>query len=274
MDSDADQLSKAREIAKDQPVSIREARIACPLCNASVPIRGLRERAVVQRNSSWQLIFTCPSCGLITRFAMTHATAKQLRAIRGSAWTNELVQYRWDTREDSIAQERSARPFHFISVLVISFLTWLVLTGSLAPLDMLWGFVVSAIVARYSYRLVAFELPRWTMHPRRWLYFVDLMIEFVRQLVVQNITLSLRVFRPNMSIHPGIVAVPTKLKGDVNLTFLGSLMTLTPDTVAVDVDEAKGIIYVHWIDVTSTDPEEIRRLLAVDLEDRIARWLL
>jgi multicomponent Na+:H+ antiporter subunit E len=161
-----------------------------------------------------------------------------------------------------------------MGVLVVSFLTWLALTGTLNPIDVLWGVVVSVVVARFAYRLVAFDLPRWVVQPRRWLYFLDLVVEFTRQLVAQNITLSIRVFRPDLPIRPGIVAVPTKLRGDINLTLLGSLMSLTPDTVTMDIDQEKGIIYVHWIDVQTTDPEQARELISSDLEERIIRWLL
>ena len=100
------------------------------------------------------------------------------------------------------------------------------------------------------------------------------MVEFVRQIVVQNITLSLRVFSPRLPIRPGIVAVPFRVRGDVNVTLLGSLMTLTPDTVTIDIDQAGGIMYMHWIDVQTTDPRQARRLISRDLENRLMRWLL
>lgn len=264
----------AGKTAKSLPPQLLEASIMCPLCGAAVSARGLRQRPAVERDPSWQVLFTCPACGLITRFAAGRLSVRQLNAIRGSAWTNELRQYQWMQQRTGIPHEYSARPHHFVGVLVISFLTWLVLTGSLVPLDVLWGMVVSVVVARFSYRLVAFEIPRWVTQPRRWLYFLDVLVEFVRQLIVQNVTLSLRVLRPNMHIRPGIVAVPTTLHGDINLTVLGSLMSLTPDTVTVDIDQTKGLVYVHWIDVKTVEPDEIRRLLATDLEERIIRWLL
>jgi multicomponent Na+:H+ antiporter subunit E len=274
MPSDADYAGEARKTAKSLPPQIQETRVSCPLCGATVPARGLIERLTVDQKPIWQISFTCPACGLITRFAVNHLSLKQLNAMSGSAWTNELRQFQWAHKGGNIAHERAASPRHFVGVLTISFLTWMVLTGSLSPFDILWGLIVSIIIARFSYRLVAFELPRWIVSPRRWVYFIHVMVEFVRQLVMQNVSLSIRVLRPDMSIRPGIVAVPTKLRGDINLTVLGSLMSLTPDTVTIDIDQAEGLVYVHWIDVKTTDPDGIRRLLATDLEDRIIRWLL
>jgi multicomponent Na+:H+ antiporter subunit E len=220
------------------------------------------------------LVFSCPACGLDSSFSAVSASPGKLKALQGSAWNNELRQYLWAARPEAMPHERAATPRHFLAVMIISFLTWIVLTGSFNPVELLWGFVVSAAVARFSYRFVAFDLPRWVVHPRRWLYFLDLLFDFARQLIVQNITLSLRVFNPRLPIRPGIVAVPTKLHGDVNLTILGSLMTLTPDTVAIDIDQQKGLIYVHWIDVQTTEPEQARQMISADLEERIIRWLL
>ncbi len=50
-------------------------------------------------------------------------------------------------------------------------------------------------------------------------------------------------------------------------------MTLTPDTVVVDVDQQKNLMYIHWIDVQNTVPDEMYKLLVHDLEDRIVQWL-
>lgn len=181
--------------------------------------------------------------------------------------------FQWTGQTERLPQERAARPKHFAAAVLISFVTWLILTSSLAPLDVLWGFAVSLIVARFSYRLSAFGLPQWMRDPRRWIPFGRLLIEFNRQLIVQNISLSLRVLQPRLRIRPGIVAVPTRLRDDVGLTVLGGLMSLTPDTVTLEIDRARGVIYVHWIDVQTTDPEQARRLISADLEQQITAWL-
>jgi multicomponent Na+:H+ antiporter subunit E len=124
-----------------------------------------------------------------------------------------------------------------------------------------------------TYRFTAFGAPRWMQRPRGWLAFASLLVEFVRQIIVQNVTLSRRVFSPTMAIKPGIVAVPYTIRGDVPLTILSSLMTLTPDTVVIDVDQQKQMMYIHWIDVQTTDPEQMHALLVHDLEHKVIEWL-
>lgn len=240
-----------------------------------MPARGLRQRRLANAaEPRWEVAYVCPACGLTTAFDIERLSPERVAALTGTAWASELRQARWLQHTDAPPQARAATPHHFVSVLVISCLTWLVLTGSFQPMDLAWGLAVCLIVARLSYRLVAFDLPRWMRHPRRWLYFLDLLVEFTRQIIQQNISLSLRVLRPSLPIRPGIVAVPTRLRGDVNLTLLGSLMTLTPDTVTVDIDQTRGLMYVHWIDVKTTDPEQARLLISAGLEDRLIRWLL
>src|SRR5687768_239363 len=206
----AEQSAELKRQLVTLPPHIDQTTVACPLCGSAVPPRGLRVRDVVSGNSIWQLVFTCPACGLVTMFDTSSLSTKQLSALHGSAWTNELRQYRWIDKLEDIPFAHAASPRHFVGVLVISFLTWMVLTGSLAPIDMLWGLVVSSIIARFSYRFVVFELPHWVMHPRRWLYFFDLLVEFIRQMIIQNVSLSIRVFRPDLPIRPGIIGVPTK----------------------------------------------------------------
>jgi multicomponent Na+:H+ antiporter subunit E len=268
--------SEARHFLERLSPGLARSALVCPLCGGAAPARGLRARNCPPPSTEvlWQVVFTCPSCGLISAFDAEKTSPRQLRAFHGSSWRQELSQFKWSSPLEEIAHEREATPHHFLGVFVISFLVWLTLTGSFNPVELLWGLAVSLAIARFSYRLVAFNLPRWIFRPRRWLPFLDLLIEFNRQLIIQNVTLSLRVLRPGLPIRPGIVAVPTKLRQDVNLTILGALMTLTPDTVAIDFDSRDGLIYVHWIDVKSTDPEEARRLISEDLEERIIRWLL
>ncbi|MGH2537755.1 MAG: Na+/H+ antiporter subunit E, partial [Candidatus Promineifilaceae bacterium] len=143
----------------------------------------------------------------------------------------------------------------------------------LKPIEVLWGAAVSLAVARFTYRGMAFDYFSWAFKAGRWAALGRLLLAFVRQLVAQNVSLALRVFRPSLPIRPGIVAVPTSLRSAGQLSLLASLMSLTPDTLTMDIDREAGLIYVHWIDVRATEPEEARRLISADLEARIKAWL-
>jgi multicomponent Na+:H+ antiporter subunit E len=297
----------ARRQAEALPREVARATIVCPLCGAGVPARGLRprgpgprhgqaQRGEPQRSDAagggpagggpagggpprgeppaerWELVFSCPACGLVSAFASQGLSAASLRHARGSPWAASLRRLS-PSVVPALRYTRAAGSSAFTGTFIVSFVAWLLLTGSLAPLDLLWGLVTALAVTALTYRFAAIQLPARLLAPRRWLALGGLLVTFARQLVVQNVTLAVRVLRPDLPIRPGIVAVPTRLRDDAALTLLGSLMTLTPDTVTLDLDRSQGLFYVHWIDVRSTDPDEAHRLIAADLEEKIDRWL-
>lgn len=55
--------------------------------------------------------------------------------------------------------------------------------------------------------------------------------------------------KPKLDIEPGIIAVPTKLKTEWEVTLLASLISLTPGTLSMNFSEDGKTIYVHSIHV-------------------------
>jgi multicomponent Na+:H+ antiporter subunit E len=256
------------------PADASQASLHCPLCTSTAPARGVVHRTL-SSGERWELVFICPTCGLYTTFDTTRLKVEQITRRHGSQWAAALRQPDHDVPvEHAASPVQQTNPVaHYLTTFIACGVLWLLLTGSFAPVDLLWGVAVCTGVAMLTYRFTAFGAPRWMQRPRGWLAFVRLLIEFVRQIIVQNVTLSRRVFAPNMPIKPGIVAVPYNIQGDVPLTILSSLMTLTPDTVVVDIDQKKRMMYIHWIDVQSTDPQEMHKLLVHDLEHKVIDWL-
>ena len=78
-----------------------------------------------------------------------------------------------------------------------------------------------------------------------------------------------RVLHPALPIKPGIVKVKTNLKTDVGRTTLANSITMTPGTITVDIID--DIIYVHWIYVSSTDPEIYTEKISGRFEKYIRR---
>jgi multicomponent Na+:H+ antiporter subunit E len=209
----------------------------------------------------------------MTMFAVEGLSLEQLQSFQGSAWAARLRHFQREIRSNQLRYRRRATTRHFFGVLIVAFLAWMLLIGNFNPAEVLWGFVASLLVAWLTYRFLLFDFLWWVYDPRRWVALGKLLVEFTRQLIVQNVTLAVRVFRRDLRIRPGIVAIPTNLRGDGELTMLGSLMSLTPDTVTMDIDQERGIIYVHWIDVKTTDPQEARKLISASLEEKVVEWL-
>ncbi|MGA1821049.1 MAG: Na+/H+ antiporter subunit E [Thermoplasmatota archaeon] len=88
--------------------------------------------------------------------------------------------------------------------------------------------------------------------------FLVYLVPWFAALTMANLDVAYRVITGR--IRPGIVKISPNLKTNLGRTILANSITLTPGTLTVDVDERKGDLYVHWINVkdTKTDEEKMR----------------
>ena len=91
------------------------------------------------------------------------------------------------------------------------------------------------------------------------------LVRFAVDLLVANLQVASAVLAPKLDVHPGIVAVPTRLRG-MRLVVLANYVTLTPGTISVDVSRDGSVLYVHALDLTST---EALRAEVAEVERRI-----
>ncbi len=75
-----------------------------------------------------------------------------------------------------------------------------------------------------------------------------------------NFDVAFRVLHPKRPINPGIVKIKTRIKSEMGKTFLANSITLTPGTFTVDIKDE--FLYIHWINVKTTDVEEASRTIA------------
>ena len=94
-------------------------------------------------------------------------------------------------------------------------------------------------------------------------------VVFSAYVIRANFDVAYRVLNLYMPIRPGIVKVKTRLKSDMARTFLANSITLTPGTLTIDcIDE---YLYVHWINITSDDPEKETELIVTRFENLLER---
>ncbi|MEF8798002.1 MAG: Na+/H+ antiporter subunit E [Candidatus Bipolaricaulota bacterium] len=139
----------------------------------------------------------------------------------------------------------------------VTLAVWLLFTWPFAPIE--WPMIIAgALVAILSGVLLG-EMT--TRHPGRGLnpvrYFWGACYIFVLAwwVAMANLDVAFRVLHPDVPINPGIVKVKTDLKSESAKTALANSITLTPGTMTVDLSD-DGHLYVHWINVSSTDVEE------------------
>jgi len=144
---------------------------------------------------------------------------------------------------------------------LVSFLVWSLLNWVPDWQHLLVGFFIALFIAFMTGDLFI-RRPHVLKHPwRYWYFFAEYLPVFLWECLKANIDVAYRVLHPRLPINPGIVKVKTRLKSDTALTFLANSITLTPGTMSVDIDRENNILYVHWINVRSTDVEGATRMI-------------
>ena len=142
-----------------------------------------------------------------------------------------------------------------IVVFILSLLIWAALTSIRDGQEMIAGVVVSFIVAWIAGGIfISTESQPGFL--RRALAAIRYVFKFLWEMIKANLHVAWIVVSPNLPIKPGIVKIKTKLKRDTALTVLTNSITLTPGTLTIDVNPEKQEIYIHCIDVFSTDVDE------------------
>lgn len=76
---------------------------------------------------------------------------------------------------------------------------------------------------------------------------------FMKEMILSTVSVLKLLLRPKLDFQPGIFALPTVLKSDLEISLLASLITLTPGTVTIDVSGDKRILYIHAMDLPDVE---------------------
>jgi len=139
---------------------------------------------------------------------------------------------------------------------IIMFVLYLILVGTVDSLELITGGAISCIIALFTFKFFS-KRGIYNLSPRKvfcaFIYFFYLFW----QIIVANLDVARRVIDPRLPINPGIVKVKTTMKSDLGKTAVANSITLTPGTFTLDI---KGDdMYIHWIDVKTTNLEEASR---------------
>lgn len=155
-----------------------------------------------------------------------------------------------------------------IIYILIAFIFWLLFTFSLTLPNIIVGIVVAVLTVLILGKYFVEDVNK-LLQPRRYFWFVIYLIVFIWECLKANFDVAYRVLHPDLPIKPGIVKVRTNLKTDVGKTTLANSITMTPGTITVDIIDDE--IYVHWIYVSSTDPEKYTEKISGRFEKYIQR---
>ncbi|MFP4620968.1 MAG: Na+/H+ antiporter subunit E [Bacteroidales bacterium] len=156
----------------------------------------------------------------------------------------------------------------YLALFIITLVFWLLVTFSLALANIVVG-VIAALITSYLFGRYFVTDVRKFLQPRRYAWLILYIFIFLWECIKANFDVAYRVLHPAMPIKPGIVRVQLEIKTDIAKTMLANSITMTPGTIAVDVKD--DIMYVHWIYVTSEDPEVYTQKVSGRFENYIKK---
>jgi multicomponent Na+:H+ antiporter subunit E len=156
-----------------------------------------------------------------------------------------------------------------LTVLLLSAILWLLLTGSFDGQELVGGALVAVLATALAYRRGGIlGGVRWSFAlPGAILIYLGV---FAVALVRSNVDVARRVLSPALPIRPGVVQVKTRLTSALGRLLLANSITLTPGTLTVDVEG--DLLTIHWIDCPpDTDLEAATAAIAADFEQHLLR---
>lgn len=140
----------------------------------------------------------------------------------------------------------------YINLFIFVFIFWLLISYSLSLENIITGAVASLVTTLAFGRYFTGNMRKF-IQPARYFWFIVYLFVFTWEVLKANFDVAYRVIHPALPIKPGIVKVKMGIRSNVARTMLANSITMTPGTISVDIVD--DFIYVHWIYVSSEDPE-------------------
>ncbi|WP_027577958.1 Na+/H+ antiporter subunit E [Bradyrhizobium sp. Ai1a-2] len=165
-------------------------------------------------------------------------------------------------------QPAAKRPSGFLWLSVLLTFIWFAANSSFDVSVLATGAIISVVLA-YMFTRKPGAWRDVRLSPERLYHFVLYTGIFLVELVRANINMMRYVYAPRINIDPGIVRIRTGLKTPVGRLALASSIALTPGSLVVDIDGDS--LFVHWLDVKTTDPDEATRAIAGAFEEHLGK---
>jgi multicomponent Na+:H+ antiporter subunit E len=160
-----------------------------------------------------------------------------------------------------------SRALNAFIVACLTFIVYIVFTGSVSIYDLMTGFIV-AVVTGVLFSNIALSNALKVIDPRRWYILVRYAIRyFIIDETLAHVDVIKRILHPRVPVNPAIVKVPYYVETDYAKTCIACSITNTPGTVVVEIDENERFFYIHWIDAKTLEPEKARESISKVFEE-------
>jgi multicomponent Na+:H+ antiporter subunit E len=149
-----------------------------------------------------------------------------------------------------------------VSLFVVLYGVWLLLSGIWTPFLMISGAVCCALVVVIATRM---DLVDREGHPIGWSWRAPFYFPWLFwQILLSNITVARLILAPSLPISPTAGTVPATQTTDVGLVAFANSITLTPGTVSLAIHP--GRIHVHALTRAGFDD-----LMGGEMDRRVSR---
>jgi multicomponent Na+:H+ antiporter subunit E len=155
-----------------------------------------------------------------------------------------------------------------IAYFVLGFVVWMLLVYKLHYQEVIAGVGAAFLAASFFGQYLPVK-PSRLLNPVRWFWLLVYIPVFAYMCLRSNIDVALRVLSPGLQIKPGVVKIRTSLKSEIARVFLANSITLTPGTMTVEIKD--DVLYIHWIEVGSSDMATASKAIIGPFEYFLAR---
>lgn len=96
---------------------------------------------------------------------------------------------------------------------------------------------------------------------------LNLILFFLKELVISSFRVTWDVITPSHISRPGIIGVPLSARTDLEIFLVSNLLSLTPGTLSVDLSEDRSTLFVHVMFLENV--EKTRLEIKNGLEKRV-----
>jgi len=152
---------------------------------------------------------------------------------------------------------------HIISLGALLFTLWLGLSGQINALMVSLGLASTIAIVAITHRMDSIDHETYPAHMnllllRFWLF-------LAREVVIANIDVVKRIFKPGKNISPQLFELPLTLKTDLSRVIYANAITMTPGTVSMNLD--KKTVTVHTLSIEAAQDLSSGRMADAVPED-------
>ncbi|MEM4490410.1 MAG: Na+/H+ antiporter subunit E [Desulfurococcaceae archaeon] len=157
-------------------------------------------------------------------------------------------------------------------IFILVFVFYVMLAGILSGLTLFTGLIIAVFMTIITRILIRRDHRGYSLGDlKRIRFMLDYVIKFIYVELVEHIKISRIILSRNMRINPDVVEIPVDLKSRIGLTLLALTITNTPGTIVVDLNEEKGVIYVHLLNRETYEATRIKHLVVGDFEELLKK---